>query len=86
MANLPKERLECLWAFAVSGVDYCGPFFYKSEVPSSATYACSSALQAKLCLELVKDLTTASFLSALKILMSTRGRPSQIWADNATNL
>jgi len=37
-------------------------------------------------LELVKDLTTASFLSALKILMSTRGRPSQIWADNATNL
>ncbi|XP_064544359.1 uncharacterized protein LOC135432583 [Drosophila montana] len=36
-------------------------------------------------LELVKDLSTASFLNALKRFISTRGRPSQIWSGNATN-
>ncbi|XP_064556716.1 uncharacterized protein LOC135441151 [Drosophila montana] len=36
-------------------------------------------------LELVKDLSTASFLNALKRFISTRGKPSQIWSDNATN-
>ncbi|XP_070066946.1 uncharacterized protein [Drosophila virilis] len=36
-------------------------------------------------LELVKDLSTAFFLNALKRFISTRGRPSQIWSDNATN-
>ncbi|XP_044313286.1 uncharacterized protein LOC123037287 [Drosophila rhopaloa] len=90
MANLPKERLECVRAFAVSGVDYCGPFLYKSEVRTRSPIKCyvcvficftSKAVH----LELVKDLTTASFLSALKRFISTRGKPSQIWSDNATN-
>ncbi|XP_070067165.1 uncharacterized protein [Drosophila virilis] len=35
--------------------------------------------------ELVKDLSTASFWNALKRFISTQGRPSQIWSDNATN-
>ncbi|XP_060665394.1 uncharacterized protein LOC132797656 [Drosophila nasuta] len=35
-------------------------------------------------LELVKDLTTAAFLGALKRFVSLRGRPNQIWSDNAT--
>ncbi|XP_044315178.1 uncharacterized protein LOC123037609 [Drosophila rhopaloa] len=89
MANLPKERLECVRAFAVSGVDYCGPFFYKSEVRTRYPIKCYVSVfiwftSKAVHLELVKDLTTASFLSALKRFISTRGKPSQIWSDNAT--
>ncbi|XP_070067294.1 uncharacterized protein [Drosophila virilis] len=36
-------------------------------------------------LELVKDLSTATFLSALERFIATRGKPSQIWSDNATS-
>ncbi|XP_070067105.1 uncharacterized protein [Drosophila virilis] len=36
-------------------------------------------------LELVKDLSTAIFLSAMKGFIATRGKPSQIWSNNATN-
>jgi len=28
-ADIPKERLD---AFVVTGIDFCGPFLYKSEV------------------------------------------------------
>ncbi|XP_041451286.1 uncharacterized protein LOC121404934 [Drosophila obscura] len=36
-------------------------------------------------LELVKDLTTAGFWSALKRFIATHGIPRCIWSDNATN-
>lgn len=36
-------------------------------------------------MEVVCDLTTSSFLAALKRFISTRGKPSVIWSDNATN-
>ncbi|XP_043064098.1 uncharacterized protein LOC122320088 [Drosophila ficusphila] len=34
---------------------------------------------------LVEDLSTASFLAALKRFTSIRGKPNTIWSDNATN-
>jgi len=36
-------------------------------------------------LELIKDLSTVSFLHGLKRFICTRRRPRQIWSDNATN-
>jgi len=90
MASLPKERLEAVRAFTVTGVDYCGPFFYKSEVRTRAPLKCYVSVficftSKAVHLELVKDLSTAAFLSALKRFIATRGKPSQMWSDNATN-
>jgi len=36
-------------------------------------------------LELIKDLSTESFLHGLNRFICTRRRPRQIWSDNATN-
>jgi len=36
-------------------------------------------------LELIKDLSTVSFLHGLKRFICTRRKPGQIWSDNATN-
>jgi len=40
MADLPKERLDGSHAFEVTGIDFCGPFFYKSEVRSKPPVKC----------------------------------------------
>jgi len=43
MANLPKERFDGSHVFEVTGIDFCGPFLYKSEVrskPLVKSYAC----------------------------------------------
>ncbi|XP_064540733.1 uncharacterized protein LOC135430114 [Drosophila montana] len=82
MADLPKERLTACRAFEVSGVDFCGR--NKALVKCyMAVFICFATKAAHL--ELVKVLSTASFLNALKRFISTRCRPSQIWSDNATN-
>ncbi|XP_036346425.1 uncharacterized protein LOC118755709 [Rhagoletis pomonella] len=47
-----------------------------------------TALQANNCavwMELVRDLSTGAFIDALKRFIATRGIPSCIWSDNATN-
>ncbi|XP_041450115.1 uncharacterized protein LOC121404526 [Drosophila obscura] len=90
MGDLPKERLEGSRAFEVTGVDYCGPFFYRSEIRTRPPIKCYISVficftSKAIHMELVKDLTTASFLGALKRFTSTRGRPSHIWSENATN-
>jgi len=40
MADLPKERLDGSHAFEVTGIDFCGPFFYKSEARSKPPVKC----------------------------------------------
>ncbi|XP_041448586.1 uncharacterized protein LOC121404066 [Drosophila obscura] len=90
MGDLPKERLEGSRAFEVTGGDYCGPFFYRSEIRTRPPIKCYISVficftSKAIHMELVKDLTTASFLGALKRFTSTRGRPSHIWSENATN-
>ncbi|XP_060665803.1 uncharacterized protein LOC132798101 [Drosophila nasuta] len=71
MASLPKERFLNSRAFATSGVDYCGPFYYKSEVRNRPPIKCYISVlicfaSKAIHLELVKDLTTAAFLGTLK--------------------
>ncbi|XP_070067218.1 uncharacterized protein [Drosophila virilis] len=90
MADLPADRLDTSYPFMVTGVDYCGPFFYKSEVRNRPPVKCYISLficfaTRAVNLELVKDLSTISFLNTLKRFILTRTRPSRIWSDNATN-
>lgn len=90
MGSLPEDRVRPNRAFLTTGVDFCGPFFYKSEVrnrPPIKTYVCIFICFSTKAthLELVQDLSTSSFLSALKRFISIRGKPKTIWSDNATN-
>ncbi|XP_070067157.1 uncharacterized protein [Drosophila virilis] len=90
MADLPADRLDTSYPFMVTGVDYCGPFFYKSEVRNRPPVKCYISLficfaTKAVHLELVKDLSPISFLNALKRFILTRTRSSRIWSDNATN-
>ncbi|XP_044573070.1 uncharacterized protein LOC123257554 [Drosophila ananassae] len=90
MGDLPKERVKGYQVFYVTGSDFCGPFFYKSEVRNKASIKCY--ISVFICftikavhLELVRDLSTAAFLHALRRFVSIRKKPRQIWSDNATN-
>ncbi|XP_036320454.1 uncharacterized protein LOC118734967 [Rhagoletis pomonella] len=90
MGELPAERVQMQRPFYTTGVDFCGPFCYKPDVrnrPPVKCYICIFfCFSTKAChLELVKDLTTTSFLAALKRFVSLRGKPRVIWSDNATN-
>ncbi|XP_053964234.1 uncharacterized protein LOC128867164 [Anastrepha ludens] len=87
MGQLPTDLVS---PFNTTGVDYCGPLQYKCEGgnrPPVKCYVCIFVcFSTKAChLELVQDLSTSSFIAALKRFISIRGKPSTIWSDNATN-
>lgn len=91
MANLPSVRVRQAFPFENTGCDYAGPFtlkLYKGRNPkTSKGYICvfvcmvTSAIH----IELVADLSTDSFLSALRIFMARRGKCSNIYSDNGKN-
>ena len=91
MANLPSTRVQPSRPFTVTGIDYAGPFIIKSRsgrgVKSLKCYisifVCFSTKAIHL--ELVSDLSTATFLAALKRFIARRGKPSKIVSDCATN-
>ena len=90
MGSLPADRVRPSRPFTITGIDFCGPFFYKSEVRSRPAVKCYIAIFVCFAtkathLELVQDLSTTAFLSALKRFVSLRGKPATIWSDNATN-
>jgi len=76
MADLPKERLDGSHAFEVTGIDFCGPFLYKSEVLSKLSVKCYVCVficfvTKAIYLELIKDLSAVSFLHGLKRFICT---------------
>ena len=93
MGSLPEARVTPSKTFQTTGIDFCGPFFYKSEIRTRpplkcyiAVFVCFSTKASHL--EVVQDLSTTSttsFLFALKRFIATRGKPKTIWSDNATN-
>nr|XP_041633409.1 uncharacterized protein LOC121503245 [Drosophila kikkawai] len=90
MADLPEDRVSASYAFQVTGLDFCGPFYHKSEVRNKAPIKCYVCIficfsTKAVHLELVQDLSTSAFLSALRRFILIRGKPARIWSDNATN-
>jgi len=88
MGSLPANRVQPNPAFHTTGVDYCGPFYHKAEARNMAPHRCYIAVfvcfSTKAAhLEVVQDLTTDSFIAALRILISLRRSPRTIWSDNA---
>ncbi|XP_058808605.1 uncharacterized protein LOC131674108 [Phymastichus coffea] len=91
MAALPPARVTPARPFSKCGVDYAGPFsMCRNKGRGAATLKGYVALFVCLCtkavhLELVSDLTTASFLGAFTRFVGRRGRPAEVWSDNGTN-
>ncbi|XP_070853475.1 uncharacterized protein [Drosophila suzukii] len=91
MADLPSVRVTQALPFVNTGCDYAGPIFLKDakvrKPRISKGYIClfvcmvTSAIH----LELVTDLTTETFLAALRRFISLRGKCSKIYSDNGTN-
>ena len=90
MGDLPSARINPSRPFSHTGLDYAGPFMLKASnrrgVASTKGYIaifvclCTKAIH----IEVVGDLTTASFLAALRCFSSRRGTPAELWSDNAT--
>ena len=90
MGNLPKSRVEQRRPFEKVGLDYCGPFLIK-EKKFRNTKSVKSYVAVFVCfvtkavhLELVTELTTECCLKAIKRFAARRGKPKDIYSDNAT--
>lgn len=91
MGNLPKAVNESYVIFASfihCGVDYAGPIFvrtspgrgYKSSKAYIALFVCMATKA--ICIELVRDYTSAAFSNAFHRFCSRRGLPTDIYSDN----
>ena len=90
MGNLPEERVAQSRPFSKCGLDYAGPFQLKCSrgrgIRTSKGYlAIFVCLATKAVhMEVVGDLTTESFLAAMRRFSGRRGLPVEVWSDNAT--
>ncbi|XP_011858366.1 PREDICTED: uncharacterized protein LOC105555927 [Vollenhovia emeryi] len=91
MGELPKARVPMTSPFHATGVDYGGPFFIKDRKGrGSKTNKCYVGLfvcfaTKAIRLELISDMTSESFIAALRRFVSRRGKPAYIYSDNGTN-
>lgn len=90
MGDLPQSRANPSRPFKTCGIDYAGPFYVRlqprSKYPVKVYICIISCFATRAChIELVKDLTTKSFLAAFRRFISRRGTPATVYSDNATN-
>ncbi|XP_044574062.1 uncharacterized protein LOC123258255 [Drosophila ananassae] len=91
MADLPSVRITQALPFVNTGCDYAGPILLKDakvrKPRISKGYIClfvcivTSAIH----LELATDLSTETFLAALRRFFSIRGKCNRMYSDNGTN-
>ncbi|XP_054709241.1 uncharacterized protein LOC129218946 [Uloborus diversus] len=88
MGNLPVDRVTLTKPFSVCGVDYVGPVSIlkhrgrgaKTTKGYIALFVCFATKA--LHLELVSDMTSETFIAALRRFCSRRGAPKHIHSDN----
>lgn len=90
MGPLPAARLKPARPFQRCGVDFCGPINtylrIRGKGPIKSYLAVFVCLLTKAVhIEVVSDLSTKSFLNALKRMSGRRNTPCDIYCDNATN-
>lgn len=91
MGDFPEARVSAMVPFYTTGVDYGGPFLIKDRIGRgnkvTKAYICLFVCFAvkAVHLELVTDLSTNNFISALRRFISRRGIPKDIWSDNGKN-
>ncbi|XP_054706547.1 uncharacterized protein LOC129216358 [Uloborus diversus] len=84
-APLPLDRSNTSPPFSVCGLDFAGPIYVKifTEVRKSYIVLFTCAVTRSIHLELVSDMTTDSFLLALRRFLARRGNCKVIYSDNA---
>lgn len=91
MGSLPEHRVQpTLRPFVNTGIDYAGPFLThrggRSQVKIKSYVALFVCFATKAVhLELVSDLTSESFIAALRRFIGRRGKCLHLYSDNATN-
>ena len=88
MANLPRERLVVFEPpFINTGVDYFGPMSVRRGRRAEKRWGCIfTCLPTRAVhLELAGDLSTDSFIMALRRFRSRRGNPKSMRSNNGTN-
>lgn len=91
MGDLPSQRVTQLKPFQCVGVDYAGPFSISLSkhrgVKTQKAYLCLFVCFATkaLHLELASDLSSESFIAALRRFIARRGRCNQIFSDCGSN-
>ncbi|XP_025406355.1 uncharacterized protein LOC112680475, partial [Sipha flava] len=90
MAPLPSVRVTQCRAFENAGVDLCGPINVRSGLRKItplkhyiAVFVCM--VTRAIHLELVRDLSSDAFMSALFRFISRRGQCVKLYSDNGTN-
>ncbi|XP_048048490.1 uncharacterized protein LOC125269604 isoform X1 [Megalobrama amblycephala] len=87
MADLPSERVNPSPPFMYTGMDCFGPFLVKRGRSVCKRYGllltclCSRAVH----IEMLTDMTTDSFINALRCFIAIRGTVQQIRSDQGTN-
>lgn len=91
MGELPKARVSLTSPFHNTGKDYAGPFIVKDrkgrgcKTSKAYVYLFVYFATKAVHLELVSDLTTETFIAALRRFSERRGKPAHIYSDNSTN-
>jgi transposase InsO family protein len=85
-APLPKIRMQQTIPFSVTGVDYTGPLYVRSNNGERKGYIClfTCAATRALHLEVTPDLTERSFLQAFRRFASRKSLPNRMVSDNAS--
>lgn len=87
MAELPKERVEASAPFTYCGMDVFGPFVIKRARKEYKRYGliltCLSSRAVHI--EMLEDLSTDTFINALRCFISLRGAVRQLHCDHGTN-
>lgn len=88
--QLPQERITPSRPFSITGIDYAGPVYikpiHKRAAPTKAYISVFVCFVTKAVhLELVSDLSTPAFLTALRRFIARRGCPAHIHSDNGKN-
>ena len=85
-APLPKIRMQQTVPSSVTGVDYTGPLYVRSNNGEIKNYIClfTCATTRALHLEVVADLTERSFLQAFRRFASRKSLPNRMVSDNAS--
>ena len=83
---LPKERVTLDFPFKVTGLDYLGPVYIKTDdimyKAWISLFTCASTRAIHL--ELVQDNESETFIRAFRRFISRRGTPSKVITDNAS--
>ncbi|MBF2463472.1 hypothetical protein ICI39_14165, partial [Listeria welshimeri] len=91
MGDLPRERVTPSRPFYNSGVDFAGPYHIlmsksrgaKTTKAYIAIFVCMSTKAIHL--ELVGDMTSDSFIAAMRRFIARRGRCAHLWSDQGRN-